>query len=1512
MEVELTSSDDPPKSHDQSQDDDTSLDHLTLPLELAHQPSETASCNEHCDQDEAPPEESGTDNLNTHGKASGKSPCKILQGAIFSGKILSFCCSECKDDTTYSPNDLLKHFQGVHKGTLPTYPCDLCSFVTNEFSALQRHRIGHRNTLVTCEICNDGVQYSLLLLTRHFTACHSHNGHFRCKKCEFSTRDAGTFVQHIHHHNERNQKCPNVSPTQGELQRHNLVHSGIFPFSCQICGYSAARREYLNKHLTVAHSEELDRAIKRKAIEDNTGVNSPGLKMLLKKSSPVGGSREMQWMSKLNSLPAVGLLDHNGRLFNPEKTLEETQHYLERAVGVKKDSHKWSKSPLKTEPQCLHPIPATTLQPKLQEQEISPGSGLLNPTNSNGLTVLMVKNKISIPPNCTTKVMGFKMVDGKKHLVLKVIPTKQEDSTDNEVSDSQSGEDEDKTRSSSSSPSVGCLNVESGESNETGVKNYVKSSIKEESKEVENLTGNQPSLIEEHAVSFERAWKIGQVYNEDAGITDNVSPSASHNVDLPSSTLQNSSPSQCPSSQSNGRSSPNEISLLCERSSNEDVKPANPSVTIPVSASELSTAISETTLSESPMAETESSKDQTTVLSSFIDGLPVPDSPLSHANSIPEMTVVDANQSANILQSKRPSKTIVEESLIQKATLENNKCFRNVFSLGCKPCENKTRQSYPTESPVVPDSVAEEENDSDKVETLSETTAIKALSSKTVLEESSQFLPNVSAAPNASKTSASDSVVVNCNSPKITTNENIESNSSSQNKISTGELTDAKEYCAEVENNSLSSSSQEVFSFHNYSKDTSGSSPDSLQPEEDSTEGMEEEECEEDFGDWSLTLPASPPFPAEQSEEDLQGYKQTGANDDGGENALERVSDSDIEVDECIATFDDSVVPVLPDSMQETACSSMSEKKPDDRAPASLKNATVLGKILEKHSDAIISQQLEKERIKSSTTVQEPVRPTRTTLRILQTPEGKQQMFLQTAETPYGVPVQLKSGAGFKLITKSCSPKINVSYVKPGIETNSKTTGLALTLNGGRIGTSAQSSNEESKGQATVQMATSSSGNRYFVNAAALKGSLLLSSAVKSSSGEQATDMPQTCYLVQRPVSVTPVSSESTGASSKPVLATRPVLAMPVSTADKTGPLQTGRQAYLVRYISPAKSGILLNNSDGKALNQGNQVNDVGKNRVFLKILRGPNGTRFLSSAPYTTTSAKKPLYLATSSLQSPYFLMSSSKSLSNGSAGLKTSISSQGSHKLIPAQLILPQSNVQIKNRGDPDVALQKSPLVPCLTCPPSQRKRRQKALFGEIQESSSKTRRISSNTSIEKDATSIWEPVAKDAERKLRLCPFSPLQEIKCPRRNQPVVVLNHPDADIPEVASIMRSVNKYKGEVFKVVLSQSTVKALSELSLTDPSNTLSKQKASKSSGCATSRPVGVTVQERFILKLKLKKMSRNKYEVVRSSSTGFEQQSRFCCWFCGRLFNNQEDWIGHGQRHLMEATKDWNKLF
>ncbi|KAM9837415.1 zinc finger protein 518A-like [Aulostomus maculatus] len=202
-----------------------------------------------------------------------KAHCKVQQRAVFSGKILSFVCSVCKDDSTYSPNDLLKHFQAAHQGTLPTYPCDLCGFVTNEFPALQRHRIEHRNTLVTCELCNDGVQYSLLLLTRHYIMCHSLNGQFHCDWCEFTTVDAGTFVQHIHHHNEspwKCSKCRHISLNEEDHEKHMKAHTGALPVICQICGYGAMRSEQLKKHITAVHNEESERKNSWRTVEDES------------------------------------------------------------------------------------------------------------------------------------------------------------------------------------------------------------------------------------------------------------------------------------------------------------------------------------------------------------------------------------------------------------------------------------------------------------------------------------------------------------------------------------------------------------------------------------------------------------------------------------------------------------------------------------------------------------------------------------------------------------------------------------------------------------------------------------------------------------------------------------------------------------------------------------------------------------------------------------------------------------------------------------------------------------------------------------------------------------------------------------------------------------------------------------------------------------------------------------------------------------------------------------------
>uniref|UniRef100_A0A3Q3GK23 Si:ch211-214e3.5 n=1 Tax=Labrus bergylta TaxID=56723 RepID=A0A3Q3GK23_9LABR len=235
------------------------------------------------------------------------------------------------------------------------------------------------------------------------------NGQFHCDWCDFTTVDAGTFVQHIHHHNEspwKCSKCRHISLNEDEHQKHLKAHSGTFPFTCQVCGYGAVRNEYLQKHTAAVHRLEAERRSLWKSAEESLFPTnaSTALKVMVKKSE----SQETQRTSKVNSATS----NQNGRLIKPEKSLEGS--LVDGAVAIR-DNKQWSKCSSTTEQALM-----------LQECDTAASDSAAH-TSPNGLTVLMVKNKISLPPNCTTKVMGFKMVEGKKHLVLKVIPAAKQD-----------------------------------------------------------------------------------------------------------------------------------------------------------------------------------------------------------------------------------------------------------------------------------------------------------------------------------------------------------------------------------------------------------------------------------------------------------------------------------------------------------------------------------------------------------------------------------------------------------------------------------------------------------------------------------------------------------------------------------------------------------------------------------------------------------------------------------------------------------------------------------------------------------------------------------------------------------------------------------------------------------------------------------------------------------------------------------------------------------------------------
>ncbi|XP_008428205.1 zinc finger protein 518A [Poecilia reticulata] len=157
-------------------------------------------------------------------------------------------------------------------------------------------------------------------------------------------------------------------------------------------------------------------------------------------------------------------------------------------------------------------------------------------------------------------------------------------------------------------------------------------------------------------------------------------------------------------------------------------------------------------------------------------------------------------------------------------------------------------------------------------------------------------------------------------------------------------------------------------------------------------------------------------------------------------------------------------------------------------------------------------------------------------------------------------------------------------------------------------------------------------------------------------------------------------------------------------------------------------------------------------------------------------------------------------------------------------------------------------------------------------------------------------WQLVPKHQPRTLRLVSVNPSQPVKRPAGDQPVVVLNHPDADIPQVVRIMEVVNKYR-QVRRVLLSRQTLRALS---------VLSGGGAAAMTNDLTDGQGENSVQERFTLRLKFRRVSRKKYEIVGVASPGRDASSRVSCWFCGRVFTSQEEMMLHRRRHLM----DWRK--
>ncbi|XP_032889511.1 zinc finger protein 518A-like [Amblyraja radiata] len=339
-------------------------------------------------------------------------------------KVLRFKCGKCKNSAKYNPKQLLKHYQEFHAADLH----ELCDFTANDFQMLSPHRLKHLTPLFKCEVCADGKMYTRQELRKHLNWRHGANGNFRCEKCRFSTKDQGTFMQHIHRHDViqyKCGKCEHVSYTKGEFQRHLVVHTGSFPFCCQYCNYGATRKDYIVKHVNAVHKglAEVGNSKSQVDLDKKGKVTNPlGLKLVLKRYKN-GVTRKAQWRRKKQIQHLVTAKDNAKKSDATKKRnhpMPQSAPYLDACLGEEIIGPKIDV--VKKNEICGPKL--VTLNRSQQKKTQASGRKqisvkILPPEPSE---VTLKNNKLSVPHNYSAQFMDFKVVNGKQHLVIKLIP----------------------------------------------------------------------------------------------------------------------------------------------------------------------------------------------------------------------------------------------------------------------------------------------------------------------------------------------------------------------------------------------------------------------------------------------------------------------------------------------------------------------------------------------------------------------------------------------------------------------------------------------------------------------------------------------------------------------------------------------------------------------------------------------------------------------------------------------------------------------------------------------------------------------------------------------------------------------------------------------------------------------------------------------------------------------------------------------------------------------------------
>ncbi|OXB67391.1 hypothetical protein ASZ78_010949 [Callipepla squamata] len=1405
-------------------------------------------------------------------------------------KILHFTCTKCEDNIRYSPNDLQKHFQLLHSGELPVYPCEMCNFSANDFQAFNQHRLTHRCTLVKCELCLDEQVYSLLDLTKHFTSKHCVNGHFQCEKCGFSTQDVGTFVQHIHRHNGITYecgKCHHISYTEEEFQRHHLVHSSLILFRCQFCSYSTPRKNYILRHLIAKHRDHLcaKEKLDRDKCEKRILKTPAALKLVLRRYK-TGTSKKPLWRRK----KVIDGSDKTGeknsqvlRIVNKiQPKLDELSQYMKVVeANEEKDQITYAE---KNFTGGMH----AAAQYNKADDGTRFSLGLLKNT-VHGPAVLMVKNnKISVPANYSAKFMGFKIVDGKQHIVIKLLPTNKQN-----------------------------LHLLGQKADPIKV----------------DCTPPLPQTADPCSLS---SGAIPHVTDKSTLKNNSVHPLTSVFSSAPRS--------------GKAKAEKQNNSVLYGRSVSQTIAPSNVAVgkktyNFPMNL-------------DSPV----SPCDEVTKIGT--------QSNISWRNyRPPSHPQVLSPPVTNTLCYDPWKIPFFPDLKIQNGGLNNNHGTNNLCYSASVDSSNEGLLSFHNYSKM--DSLDNQcgvwmSTDDKSKEFISSQTVNfqnKGESASSFSELFSDLEPeNTVSAQSNIKTyehlnTKNNNVSNNSQSKYVIDREYfVEDQHNGQQYLDTNLHQDFDSTAEKFQGNGSDCVSSvlmpkitSVFSLH------SEQAANYLSPEIN--------QLLQDV----LKVKATP---QQESHSKLNNCVELHSDkllssQEKGSGAFTHLKNSSCHFQRPSANIDFH----LRKREVNARCSTnegmqCGEKRKTPRTHLDSQGMDVLsrtadGVLLKGDADAVVTQRLVKDKMQSTTSNPTSFSP------VIQ--EQQKTLLVQPPPSRFFVPLHLANQPGLQVVSGKplSSTSLSDGHMTKGVPTSfvlNKGPGMILTFSGsgGTVANVPSDSSQVLGGVASRQY------GKITIPASKEEGKKGNFRSVRSCCNRKtckAANDSLNNVSSRGPLVITNLSESSVkGISSVKALSEHQDAVFGSEESVKQQEtkqkqhvyafLPDGQQGVFLKYMTPnkpvvhkhsvfqdnahyqncqpKKTGVMhqkllleIKTSDTLAETNRSVNNSVpslqldsvqshppalaqkktdltSNDALNLPGRLMPANASLSDSNPACCIPSVEPVYSTTNAgtwLQKGFAEDTQIITANNGNnfGSQKSSWSTQ--NRVAKVRHRLKQSGPKCSET----VGLQRNKNFKRKSKDNCQEPPRKKVTLHR------KCKEKNRGEVVSESGGPYRPRASKDTVRTLKLLPFNSKQLVKCPRRNQPVVVLNHPDADVPEVVNVMKTIAKFKGHVLKVSLSKRTIEALLEPAFCNHLELTTDKLFQKRS--RTIKPIS-PVKERFVLKLTLKKTSKNNYQIVKTTSDN-TLKAKFSCWFCGRIFDNQDNWVGHGQRHLMEATRDWNSL-